>query len=62
VTVDPAKAARLRVLGRKLRETTAERDEAVRDAAAGGMTYREIAEAVGLSHTAVMFIVRGRTR
>jgi hypothetical protein len=62
VALDPEDRRQLQRAGRKSRESVQERDELIRAKAAKGATYREIAEAVGLSHTAVMFIVRGRTR
>lgn len=60
VALEATDAASLRAAGRRVREATARRDELIREAAAAGASYREIAEAVGLSHTAVAFIVRGR--
>lgn len=60
VPPDPTLMRRLRIAGDRWRRLTEARNTAIRKHAAAGATYREIAEAVGLSHTAVAFIVRGR--
>lgn len=48
----------LTAIGEGVRSTTAERDQLIRDAVAAGISQREVARAVGLSHTAVQRIVR----
>lgn len=56
----PETARTLRRVGGHARDAVAKRDDAIRSAVAAGASYREVGEAVGLSHTAVAFIVRGR--
>lgn len=56
----PETARILRRVGSNAREAVAKRDDAIRAAVAEGASYREVGEAVGLSHTAVAFIARGR--
>lgn len=60
MTVTPATARALREAGRRLAGQLERRDELVRQAAAEGGSLREIGELVGLSHTAVRYIVHGR--
>lgn len=50
----------LRTAGRKVAEWTAERDRLIKQAVAEGGSLREVGEAVGMSHTAIKFIARGR--
>lgn len=52
----------LRTAGRKAQEWTAERDRLIREARSQGGTLREIAELVGLTHTAVKLIETRATR
>jgi len=47
--------------GRKVAEWTTERDSRIRAAITAGASLREVAAAVGMSHTAVRFIAHGRT-
>ena len=49
--------AALTAIGEGVRRSTAERDQLIRDAVAAGHSQREVARAVGLSHTAVRQIV-----
>ena len=49
--------AALIAIGSDVRRTTTERDQLIRDAVAAGHSQREVARAVGLSHTAVRQIV-----
>jgi hypothetical protein len=49
---------RLRRAAKRYAEAKAERDQAIRDAAAAGMTRRAIAAAVGVSFQRVQQIVR----
>lgn len=58
--LDPATAAELRKAGAKVREWTERRDELIAEAVANGGSLRAVAEAAGLSHTAVSFIANGR--
>lgn len=58
VPVDPALARHLSRAGDKSREWTARRDDLIRDAVKAGGSLREVAELVGLSHTAVAKIVK----
>lgn len=60
VTIEPDLARKLRTAGQKVAEWTAERDRLAREAVAAGGSYREVGEAIGLSHTAVKFIAKGR--
>ena len=57
-TPDARKA--LTQAARKQREWRAKRDELIREAVEAGGSYREVAEAVGLSHTAVRKIAANR--
>ena len=50
-------AATLRKVGAKQREWTDKRDAAIVEAHADGLSLRQIADAVGLSHTGVRRIV-----
>lgn len=52
---------RLTEAGVQLGKWTKRRDALIREACAAGASYRAVGEAVGLSHTAVAFIVRGRS-
>ncbi len=58
--LEPNHARALRKAGGMVARWTAARDHAIKEAVEAGGTYREVGEAVGLSHTAVAFIVRGR--
>lgn len=58
--LDPEKAKALRNAGQKLAYWTGVRDGLVKEAVEAGGSYREVGEAVGLSHTAVKFIAKGR--
>ena len=58
--VDDETKRALRAAGRKVGEWTAERDRLIRKAVKDGGSLREVAELVGLSHTAVKFIAHGR--
>lgn len=58
--LDKDMAAGLRQAGRKVAEWTQERDSRIREAVKAGGSYREVGNAVGLSHTAVKFIAHGR--
>lgn len=50
----------LRQAGKQVKIWTAKRDELIRAAVEAGGSLREVADAVGLSHTAVKFIAHGR--
>lgn len=50
-------AAEVRRWATKAREATQRRDEAIRQASAEGASLRTIAEAAGLSHTAIAKIL-----
>lgn len=56
--IDPDAARNLRRAAEKQREWTAERDDRIRQAVQAGAPLREVAEAVGLSHTAVAKIAK----
>lgn len=58
----PDMEKQLRNAGRKVAEWTEERDRLVKEAVAAGGSLREVGEAVGLTHTAVSFIAKGRPR
>lgn len=60
VALTPEQARLLRKAGEKVAEWTRERDRLISEAVAAGGSYREVGEAVGLSHTAVKFIAKGR--
>lgn len=60
VTLDAALAKNLRQAGNKVAWWTEHRDRLIREAVAAGGSYREVGAAVGLTHTAVMFIAKGR--
>ena len=47
----------LTAIGEGVRRSTTERDELIRQAVAAGISQREVARAVGLSHTAIRGIV-----
>ena len=49
--LDSAHDRKLRATRSKVERATAERDDAIRAALAAGASLREVAEAVGLSHT-----------
>jgi hypothetical protein len=59
--MNPETRERLVRVGVALRYWLKERDRIINQAVTEGGTYRDIGEAVGLSHTAVAFITRGRT-
>ena len=48
----------LTAIGEGVRVSTIERDDLIRTAVAAGISQREVARAVGLSHTAVQRIAR----
>ena len=48
----------LTAIGEGVRMSTIERDDLIRTAVAAGISQREVARAVGLSHTAVQRIAR----
>lgn len=50
----------LRNAGKRATSAVEKRDALIRWAVSVGGSYREVGEAVGLSHTAVAFIARGR--
>lgn len=56
--VDPADARKLAGAASKSREWTEQRDRLIVEAVQAGGSLREVAETVGLSHTAVAKIVR----
>ena len=56
MTLDPDDRRTLARAARMQREWRTKRDEAIREAVEAGGSYREIAEAVQLSHTAVRTI------
>ncbi len=58
--LDADRAKALRKAGEKVRTAVLDRDQLIKEAVVAGGTYREVGEAVGLSHTAIAFIVRGR--
>lgn len=60
MALDPEMAKQLKEAGVQLGKWTKRRDDLIRKACASGASYRAVGEAVGLSHTAVAFIVRGR--
>lgn len=60
VMLDAEKAKTLRTAGQKVAYWTVLRDRLVKEAVEAGGSYREVGEAVGLSHTAVKFIAKGR--
>lgn len=60
VTLDPDLARKLQTAGQKSAEWIAERDRLIREAREAGGSLREIADLVGVSHTAVKFIAHGR--
>jgi transposase-like protein len=57
VSLDDARARALRNAGRKSDEWRGRRDQLIREAYVNGGSLREIGEAAGLSHVAVMKIV-----
>lgn len=57
VSLDDARARALRNAGRKSDEWRNRRDQLIRDAYINGGSLREIGDAAGLSHVAVMKIV-----
>lgn len=61
VPVDPAAASKLRDAADKARHWTTERDRLIVQAVKDGGSLREVAEVVGLSHTAVAKIARRAT-
>ena len=60
VALTPDQARLLRKAGEKVAEWTRERDRLIREAIEAGASLRDVGEAVGLSHTAVKFIAKGR--
>lgn len=60
LVLTPERRRELAKAGRRAKEAIDVRDVTIREAVADGGSYREVGEAVGLSHTAVAFIVRGR--
>ena len=60
MALTPEQARSLRTAGQKVSEWTRERDRLIREAVEGGAPLREVSELVGLSHTAVRFIAKGR--
>ena len=58
--LDDETRAELKKAGKQVKVWTAKRDELIRSAVEAGGSLREVGEAVGLSHTAVKFIARGR--
>ena len=50
---------RLKRATKRYTDAKTERDQAIRDAAAAGLTRRAIAEIVGISHQRVQQIVKG---
>lgn len=60
VALTPDQARLLRKAGEKVAEWTRERDRLIREAVDAGASLRDVGEAVGLSHTAVKFIAKGR--
>lgn len=50
----------LTAIGDGVRRSTIERDDLIRQAVAAGHSQREVARAVGLSHTAIRAIVTRR--
>jgi hypothetical protein len=60
MTIDATLATELRTAGRKVAEWTERRDELITRAVDEGTALRTVAELVGLSHTAVSFIAKGR--
>lgn len=57
-TTDPVRRAALEAVGASARLATDRRDAAIVAAVAAGMSQRDVARTVGLSHTAVQHIVR----
>jgi hypothetical protein len=53
---------RLRRARKKYETAIAERDQLIRDAVAEGGTLREVGVEIGLSHTAIKYIARGRAK
>lgn len=62
VPVDPALARKLSTAAGKAREWTEERNHLVREAHEAGGGAREIARLVGLTHPAVLNIIKPRAR
>ena len=60
MALTPEQARLLRKAGEKVAEWTRERDRLIREAVDAGASLRDVGEAVGLSHTAVKFIAKGR--
>lgn len=53
---------RVRRLQTDTTRATEERDAEITAAIADGMSFREVAKAVGVSHTVVSFVVNGRPK
>lgn len=62
VPVDPALAKRLSTAADKARSWTDERNRLIREAHAAGGGVREIGRLVGLTHPAVMNVIKPRVR
>jgi transposase-like protein len=60
VTLDASARRALERAGTRQREATEARNQAIAEAQQTGASLREIAEAVGLSHTAVARILKQR--
>lgn len=56
----PDMQKKLHTAGSYARRWTEKRDQLIKEAVEAGGSYREVGEAVGLSHTAVKFIAKGR--
>jgi hypothetical protein len=57
-----ALAVKARAKHEQMKQMQAERDEAIRDAVAAGVTLRQISNIVGLSHQRISQIVNSRRR
>lgn len=62
VPVDPATARKLTNAADKARSWTEERNRLIREAYAAGAGLREIGRLVGLTHPAVMNVIKPRKR
>jgi transposase-like protein len=62
VPVDPTLARKLTTAAGKARDWTEERNRLVREAHAAGGGVREIARLIGLTHPAVLNIIKPRER
>lgn len=52
----------LRAAGKRAKQAVEKRDALIKWAVEGGGSLREVGEAVGLTHTAVSFIAKGRPK